>query len=199
MRRAGMDWNDIIKITGHKNAVTLVKQYDLKLEAPGLHAASLAIGTGHKVAQGLEAPNEQLVSRKRKSESLAFEDIVFDEELTVPTNDGEAISNDSIYPIANEKSEFSIKRHSDAGDASPSNTVDFVSSYLKFPTTGVKTDEVMNSAGIFAGHVAMGIMAGASDMLKTALASRSDSVKYEVTQKSSVQHVEVNNINCFHV
>ena len=57
MRRAGMDWNDIIKITGHKNAVTLVKQYDLKLEAPGLHAASLAIGTGHKVAQGLEAPN----------------------------------------------------------------------------------------------------------------------------------------------
>ena len=52
-----MDWNDIIKITGHKNAVTLVKQYDLKLEAPGLHAASLAIGTGHKVAQGLEAPN----------------------------------------------------------------------------------------------------------------------------------------------
>ena len=197
MRRAGMDWNDIIKITGHKNAVTLVKQYDLKLEAPGLHAASLAIGTGHKVAQGLEAPNEQLVSRKRKSESLAIENLVFDEEMTVPTNDGDAISNESIYPIANEKSEFSIKRHSDAGEASP-NTADFVSSYLKFPPNVYKTDEVMNSAGVFAGHVARGIMAGASDMFKTALASRTDSVKYEVTQKSSVQHVEVNNINCFY-
>ena len=86
MRRAGMDWNDIIKITGHKNAVTLVKQYDLKLEAPGLHAASLAIGTGHKVAQGLEAPNEQLVIRKRKLESWANEDPLFDEEMTDRSN-----------------------------------------------------------------------------------------------------------------
>ena len=39
----------------------------------------------------------------------------------------------------------------------------------------------MNSAGVFAGHVAMGIMAGATDMFKTAWASRTDTVKYEVT------------------
>ena len=39
-----------------------------------------------------------------------------------------------------------------------------------------KTDEVMNSAGVFAGHVAMGIMAGATDMFKTALASGTDTV-----------------------
>ena len=49
--------------------------------------------------------------------------------------------------------------------------------------------QVMNSVGVFAGHVAMGIMAGATDMFKTALASRTVTVKYEVTQKSSVEHV----------
>ena len=53
----------------------------------------------------------------------------------------------------------------------------------------------MNSAGVFAGHVAMGIMAGATDMFKTALASRTDTLKYEVTQKSSVEHVEVSQSN----
>ena len=51
-----------------------------------------------------------------------------------------------------------------------------------FPSSVQKTDEVMNSAGVFAGHVAMGIMAGATDMFKTALASRTVTVKYEVTQ-----------------
>ena len=69
----------------------------------------------------MEAPNEQLVIRKRKLESWANEDPLFDEEMTVPINNGEPISNDdqSIYPIANAKSELSIKRHSDAGDVSP--------------------------------------------------------------------------------
>ena len=112
----------------------------------------------------MEAPNEQLVIRKRKLESWANEDPLFDEEMTVPINNGEPISNDdqSIYPIANAKSELSIKRH---------------------------------SAGVFAGNVAMGIMAGATDMFKTALASRTDTVKYEVTQKSSVEHVEVSQSN----
>ena len=98
---------------------------------------------------------------------------MFDEEMTVPINNGEPISNDeqSIYPIANAKLELSIKRHSDAGDVSPPNSANFVSSYLMFPSSVQKTDEVMNSAGVFAGHVAMGIMAGATDMFKTALAS----------------------------
>ena len=145
----------------------------------------------------MEAPNEQLVIRKRKLESWANEDPLFDEEMTVPINNGEPISNDdqSIYPIVNAKSELSIKRHSDAGDVSPLNSANFVSSYLKFPSSVQKTDEVMNSAGVFAGHVAMGIMAGATDMFKTALASRTDTVKYEVTQKSSVEHVEVSQSN----
>ena len=62
----------------------------------------------------MEAPNEQLVIRKRKLESWANEDPLFDEEMTVPINNGEPISNDdqSIYPIANAKSELSIKHHS---------------------------------------------------------------------------------------
>ena len=35
MRRAGLAWETIIKITGHKNTVNLVRYYDLKLEAQG--------------------------------------------------------------------------------------------------------------------------------------------------------------------
>ena len=35
MRRAGLDWETIIKITGHKDTVNIVKFYDLKLEAQG--------------------------------------------------------------------------------------------------------------------------------------------------------------------
>ena len=35
MRRAGLSWETIVKITGHKSTVNLVKFYDLKLEAQG--------------------------------------------------------------------------------------------------------------------------------------------------------------------
>ena len=35
MRRAGLPWETIVKITGHKSTVNLVKHYDLKLEAQG--------------------------------------------------------------------------------------------------------------------------------------------------------------------
>ena len=35
MRRAGLAWETIVKITGHKSTVNLVKHYDLKLEAQG--------------------------------------------------------------------------------------------------------------------------------------------------------------------
>jgi hypothetical protein len=35
MRRAGLAWETIIKITGHKSTVTLVQSYDLKMEAHG--------------------------------------------------------------------------------------------------------------------------------------------------------------------
>ena len=37
LRRAGLPWETIIKVTGHKSTVTLVKNYDLKLEAPGTY------------------------------------------------------------------------------------------------------------------------------------------------------------------
>ena len=36
MRRAGLPWETIIKITGHKSTANLVKFYDLKLEAQGI-------------------------------------------------------------------------------------------------------------------------------------------------------------------
>lgn len=36
MRRAGLPWETIKKITGHKNTENLIKYYDLKLEAQGL-------------------------------------------------------------------------------------------------------------------------------------------------------------------
>ena len=35
MRRAGLSWGTIIKITGHRSIATVVKNYDLKLEAKG--------------------------------------------------------------------------------------------------------------------------------------------------------------------
>ena len=35
MRRAGLSWETIIKITGHRSTVTLVKSYDTSMEAPG--------------------------------------------------------------------------------------------------------------------------------------------------------------------
>ena len=35
MRRAGLPWETIVKITGHASTVNLVKFYDLKLEAQG--------------------------------------------------------------------------------------------------------------------------------------------------------------------
>ena len=35
MRRAGLSWGTIIKITGHRSVATVVKNYDLKLEAKG--------------------------------------------------------------------------------------------------------------------------------------------------------------------
>ena len=38
LRRAGLPWETIIKVTGHKSTVTLVKNYDLKLEAPGTYS-----------------------------------------------------------------------------------------------------------------------------------------------------------------
>ena len=47
MRRAGLSWETIIK-----NAVTLVKNYDLRLEAPGLAEVAHAIGSGQDVAIG---------------------------------------------------------------------------------------------------------------------------------------------------
>jgi hypothetical protein len=40
MRRAGLSWETIIKITGHRSAVTLVKSYDLTMEAPGKSLAT---------------------------------------------------------------------------------------------------------------------------------------------------------------
>ena len=65
MRRAKLPWETIIKITGHATAVSLVKHYDLRLEAPGLAQISHIIGTGHSSAQGIDVALPQLVSRKR--------------------------------------------------------------------------------------------------------------------------------------
>jgi hypothetical protein len=41
MRRAGLSWGTIIKITGHRSVATVVKNYDLKLEAKGENWLSL--------------------------------------------------------------------------------------------------------------------------------------------------------------
>ena len=78
MRRAGLEWETIIKITGHSSTVTLVKSYDLRLEAPGLARVSHAIGTGAKHALGEEVERVTLKTRKRQHTEVenSVEDIV---------------------------------------------------------------------------------------------------------------------------
>ena len=78
MHCAGLDWETIIKITGHSSTVTLVKNYDLRLEAPGLARVSHAIGTGAKYALGEEVEEVTLKTRKRQHEEVenSVEDIV---------------------------------------------------------------------------------------------------------------------------
>ena len=65
MRRSGLSWETIIKISGHRSIVTLVKNYDLKLEAPGLAEVSRAIGTGPRVAMGETVDKVALKTKNR--------------------------------------------------------------------------------------------------------------------------------------
>ena len=78
MRHAGLEWETIIKITGHSLTVTLVKNYDLRLEAPGLARVSHAIGTDAKHALGEEVERVTLKTRKRQHTEVenCVEDIV---------------------------------------------------------------------------------------------------------------------------
>ena len=76
MRRAGLEWETIIKITGHSSTVTLVKSYDLRLEAPGLARVSHAIGTGAKHALGEEV--EGVTLKTRKTQHIEVENSVED-------------------------------------------------------------------------------------------------------------------------
>ena len=63
MSRAGLDWEIIIKIMGHKDTVNIVKFYDLKLEAQGLADVAVAIGQGHSVAKGAKPSTVVLENR----------------------------------------------------------------------------------------------------------------------------------------
>ena len=84
MRRAGLSWETIIKITGHKNAVTLVKNYDLRLEAPGLAEVAHAIGSGQDVALGGSVGKVALRTRKRGSND-------FDDDISLEDTDEESL------------------------------------------------------------------------------------------------------------
>ncbi len=79
LRRKGFAWETIIKITGHRDAVTLAKNYDLTLEGPGrvlekvpvmlifpLGLAELAgaIGNGPLVAVGKDVPLVQIARKE---------------------------------------------------------------------------------------------------------------------------------------
>ena len=74
-------------MTGHRSTVTLVKNYDLKLEAPGLHEISHAIGTGQVVAMGERADLVRLEPRRKR--------------LNMVTGDGVVTLDDSPAPKAN--------------------------------------------------------------------------------------------------
>ena len=71
MRRAGLPWADIMKITGHASAVTLVRHYDCTLEAPGLANIASIVGTGHNVARGSKVPITKLQVRKRTADKTS--------------------------------------------------------------------------------------------------------------------------------
>lgn len=82
LRRKGFSWETIIKVTGHRDAVTLVKNYDLTLEGPGrvlgkvkfisvmlilpsgLAELAGAIGNGPLVAIGNDVPLVKIARRE---------------------------------------------------------------------------------------------------------------------------------------
>ena len=63
-------------MTGHRSTVTLVKNYDLKLEAPGLHEISHAIGTGQVVAMGERADLVRLEPRRKRLNMVTSDGVV---------------------------------------------------------------------------------------------------------------------------
>ena len=91
MRRSGLSWQDISKITGmigsihnficnllifplgHKRIETLIKNYDTAMEAPGLHQVANAIGHGHEIALGKEPVIGDLITRETEA---AVEEVV---------------------------------------------------------------------------------------------------------------------------
>jgi len=64
MRRSGLSWLTIAKITGHQSVENLIKYYDLSLEGPGLAEVVGALGQGHGVAKGL--PHQKVVLKTRQ-------------------------------------------------------------------------------------------------------------------------------------
>ena len=188
MRRAGMSWETIIKVTGHRSTVTLVKNYDLKLEAPGLHEISHAIGTGQVVAMGEKAELVGLEPRRKRSAMIAGDGVITveDEETPAPKSSRPAPEDAAV----------SAETSSSAPNTSPVLRPAMTSSYMAGmmmnpssgpamnssymagmgmnPSSGSSRSEdpsfiLMESAGRFVGNLGKSIMEGAAPLLENLL------------------------------
>ena len=96
MRRAGIPWLTIAKITGHQSVENLVKYYDLNLEAPGLAEVVGALAQGPSVASG-GAPEKLTLESKQPERKKMKIDI--SGEDGDKTEDNEKSQSTISYPI----------------------------------------------------------------------------------------------------
>ena len=172
MRRAGMSWETIIKVTGHRSTVTLVKNYDLKLEAPGLHQISHAIGTGQVVAMGEKADLVGLEPRRKRSAMVAGDGVITLEDDETP--------EPKASKPAPEDATVSAGTSSSGPNTSPAASLSMLrpaSSYMPGmmnSSSGSSRCEdpsfiLMEAAGRFVGNLGKSIMEGAAPLLENLL------------------------------
>ena len=168
MRRAGMSWETIIKVTGHRSTVTLVKNYDLKLEAPGLHEISHAIGTGQVVAMGEKADFVGLEPRRKRCAIAAAEGVItLEEDETPPLKTNRPAPEDATV-----STETSSSAPITSTMLRPAMDSSFMSGMMNSSGSSRSEDPsfiLMESAGRFVGNLGKSIMEGAAPLLENLL------------------------------
>lgn len=188
-----------------------MKNYDLRLEGPGLANVGHIIGTGHLAARGINVPEKELVA-KTKSEvpSLPPGPPMMPVPESTLTGDGVGVAGGSASCSSSDVGGFISSRHQDQGDlAAETENCDFnifpVENEYEYherfeedsETEEVQANEekfssMAAAAGNFGREVAKGIMEGADKMFQSFMATRTEyTTRYVVQRGDCVQKVEV--------
>ena len=187
----------IFKVTGHRNAVTLVKNYDLKLEAPGLAEVSHAIGHGQLVAMGGKVDRVELRSRKRGKGDSNQDIISIDDDGPTAVKAGrreEEVAKVNQLPVECTGPGSSLQMSPSLQMSSPLQMSPPM--HLTMPDGNSRAaSALMESAGKFVGALGKSIMEGAAPMLDSLIKANMEQITTSAYRYQSgnmeVQKVEV--------